>query len=198
MKKVKDSQASQIVRMILDSADHQGTGKVGILGQIMLDHASKDQDGFETDEDRILFHKMRKLKSAEDSGDLVWMDYRSWNILNPKLQEVWTERLDPLMWGGVFCTYSEFRAHEAAILMYLDNSVVVNVIRQHKNFKILCVGANAKEYNMMGVKDFETLQSLTASNMVRSYCRVKNRIIVKEFQHKDGEEQRGNSASEAL
>jgi hypothetical protein len=178
--------ASHIVRMILDCVDHSNKSQVGLLGQILLEHANKvENEEIEGDEDPDLVRKMRVLKRAEDECDLFWIDYKSWNCFSVTLKKQFEEALNPLFWGGVFCKYSDFQQNESKILSRLPVGVVANLIQHRQVYQLFCVSCDAKEYHMMGIQDFESLQETIFASLLRSYCRVNNDIVVKEFSYKD-------------
>lgn len=191
----KESQASQIVRMILDSVDHSNKGQLGLLGQIMIKHAAKVEEKMYGDEDRELIDKMRKLKRAEDKGDLFWIDYKSWNILSPDLKKHFEEALDPLYWNGVFTTYTEFCSVETRVLSRLHSGIIANLIQHGKVYQFFVVACDAREYHMMSMRDFEKLQQTIFANLLRAYCRVNNDIVVKEFNYKKKQQQGTSSGN---
>lgn len=192
--KQANNAAETVVKMILSACDAKQP--VGIFGQLMLEYANKEKEGMITDEDRALFEKMRTLKFAEEDGDLVWMEYSSWNALNARLRDEWTKALDPLFWNGVFCKFSNYIEYELALLRRLGPLVVVNLVRVGKNHQLFCVDFTDREYNLMKTKDFDKLRARVNAKIIRSFAVGADRKLVKrEFKY-DTEGETGHARPE--
>lgn len=182
-----------VVKQVL--GNFEGSKDLGIIGQAMFDFMNKAKQKAVAnipDEERLLIEQMRLLKEAEDTGNLLWLDYRSWNAVNSMYRENFTEILKPLFWNGVFTRLTDFYLVEVDVMSKLDPSVSASLYRKGSNYQIFCVSSEQRNYQVTtDISKLNELSKAMESNILRSYTKDGKRLYIKEF--KNSRKENGNA-----
>ena len=92
--------------------------------------------------------KIRLLRGAEQEGNLAWMNQASWYRLPLNFREDFIERLDPLIWSGVYFRYNDF-IEQVDVLLNLDSSYSIAIITDARNYRFVSVTSSAREFDSM-------------------------------------------------
>jgi len=110
-----------------------------LLGTQLLRVASEIKDKFSNDpvalsefEDRI-----RTLREAEEQDNFAWMNMRSWYQTSPHFRKEFTTQIDPLIWGGVYFTYSEFEECVVSLSGHMDKGAVIFIAKGKGSYQFL-------------------------------------------------------------
>ncbi len=170
-----------VVKMIMDFYD--SNDKVGTMGSVMYELATRVEDTGTSDEDRLLMKKMSLLKKAEFEHNLAWMDYKSWYACGFDLRETFDNLVDPLHWNGIFFEYSSFEEYHKEILRYLG-TCVVNVVEFDSYKRLYCMNAESRDYNWIKNKEFDYISVQIRNGLILSFGIEHGQLVTKEHQKK--------------
>jgi len=145
------------------------------LGQFLIEKAKEFNDEVEEKEDDIiaeeeLIRKIKDFKLAENSQNLVWMDYQSWKMLPTECKALMEHILDPLHWTGVFFRYDLFMQNEAEITKLLNKSGYLYLLSEHKrNFYLVWVACDSNYYNWLHDTKMKEFSKMFLERLIKSY-----------------------------
>jgi hypothetical protein len=172
---VKEKQEKQaFIRMIYD-AFNSPTMSVGGLGELLLQRATElDKEPVKKEplEEEAFVRKIKEFRVAEDNQNLVWIDYKSWNLLPDSFKKKVDEVLDPLFWAGVFFKFDQFLQHEETLVRLLDSTGYLYLLTEAKrNHTLVWVACDSVFYNWLQDSKMDELSRLFLCRLVKSYGR---------------------------
>ncbi len=162
----------QLVHIIVDSlpANCNATMTQKFSELVESINSEKNIDPLISEEEKKLIEKIELLKIAESNGDLAWMDYGSWNRFSELLQTKFDQIIEPLFYDGIFFVYSKFVGNNS-ILEFLDDRVVIYVVKYPKSFRFYCIDILDTGYHWMNNRVFNRMESDISSGTIRTYRR---------------------------
>lgn len=162
-----------VAKLVLDSLDSMGSERSGLstVFQNYINSLNKEMKESETvlsDKDAILAKKLKFLKSCEESKDLGWFDYDSWNSLTKKMQIFFSEKIETLFYSGVFFQYSKLVEIEPIFWKMLPTSHSITVLGEGSNYHVHCIGDEGGRYDKLGDNKIRSLQKEFKSKIIRS------------------------------
>lgn len=178
-----------VARLILDSLDSTDSkGSMSNIFQNYINSMKKSEEELAvvgSGEDHELAMKLKFLKTCEETKDLGWFDYESWNSFPKSFKDAFTEKIDHLFYGGVFFQYSKLVEIEGQLWKYLTTNHVVTVLDECRNYHIVCTGEDNSRYDKLGEyallrlkKDFKsrTIRSIAKNSSGQIICVVKGEL----------------------
>jgi hypothetical protein len=100
----------------------------------------------DTDEDELVVG-MKRLKDAEQLGNLAWVPFSSWKGMPPELKSEVTEDLEPVVWNGnIYFLWDEFLAYRVKYVQMLREKACFAILKDARTYKII--------FNSFGTKYF--------------------------------------------
>lgn len=166
-------------RLIEDAMSDQEESKLSVMAKAMSDCIQQSKEDSELDEEAVqLIDRMRLLREAEKENDLMWVDKYHWKMMNYHMQYKLKELVDTVEWEGVYFRYTDFLKCEQAIMSYLDPSLMINLVVDGNNHRILASASDSRS-RRSHLKSFK----LSTNKMVllRSYRYSQGKIRLSKF-----------------
>lgn len=172
-----------LIQMVYETA--KSSENLGTLGEKFLHKA--EEITHQVDETEILGDyegRISELKLHEDSSNLIWMDYSSWNHVNPDFKKYIEENLNPVLWTGVFFRYDEFLEHESRLAHCIDEAGFLALLGDYnKNFLLVWISSHTIAFERLTITQMDEINKNFKRKLIKSYGRTnKTEIISKIYQ----------------
>lgn len=179
-----------LARTILDTVeDLQSQGIEGnsvIISQLIKLAKREPKSRLAEVEEKIYFdpivdEKIRVCREMEINGDLCWMEYYSWNNLPKETQEEFVQVFDPLMFTGVFFSYSKYKEMQFDLLRDIDERCVVFTLRDENAFQVACVSSDWDPCEFLGIMKFRDYRKKFNARLINSIGKSRGQLVYKEY-----------------
>ena len=122
-----------------------------LLGSKLLSVAREIFDKFKEDPKSLSEFEARiqSLREAEERGDFAWMNMRSWYQNSPHFRKEFLKQIDPLVWGGVYFTFSEFEECGESLYEHMGRGSVIFISKEKNSYQFLSSSQNKGFFDCM-------------------------------------------------
>jgi hypothetical protein len=121
---------------------------------------------------------IREICKYDNSGNMCWVDYRSWMMMSKRLQNAMLELLAPKAWRGVVFHLDKWNDHERDVLAHLDKEIVLILARDQKKYRLHTIPLYKSYLDWMSPTKFKDLTSKISKTAIKTYGRASNMIYI--------------------
>ena len=176
-----------LIQMVYETAK---SSEIGTLGECLLNKAEEISQELDANIEVLgdFEQKINELKLHEDSSNLIWMDYSSWNHISPDFKKYVEKNLNPVLWTGVFFRYDEFLQHEIELVNSIDVEGFLALLGDYnRNYLLVWISSFTIAYERLTITQLEEININFKRKLIKSYGKTReDKIISKIYQENLG------------